>query len=47
MGARNLHTRVQLVAVADPSQAELWDVVESNKVVVSGNAVNRLDANLL
>jgi len=40
-------TCVELVAVADPLEAVFGDVVESNKVVVAGNTVNRLDADLL
>jgi hypothetical protein len=46
-GARSLLTSIQLVAVADPSQAEFGDVVEGNEVVVSRDAMNRLDTDLL
>lgn len=31
---------IQLIAVADPFQADLWNVVESDKVVVARDAVD-------
>jgi hypothetical protein len=42
-----VHTGVQLVAVANPLQASLGNIVEGNEVIVSRHAMDGLDTNLL
>jgi hypothetical protein len=41
------HTGIQLIAVTNPFQANLGNVVECNEIVVSRHTVDGLDADLL
>lgn len=40
------HTSIKLVDIAHPIQSGLRDIIESDKVIIAGDAVNGLDANL-
>lgn len=41
------HTSIKLIAVSYPSQANLWDVVERDEIIIARDTMNRLDAYLL
>jgi len=40
------HTSIQLIAIAHPLQANFWDIVESYKIVISRQAMDRFYADL-
>ena len=40
-------TCIELIAVSDPVEATLWEVIESGEIVIAGNTMDRANANLV